>query len=553
MPADADAALARTQRIEAVERALHLRLCPDDPDQVLHHLLQGVLHLIRILAAGAAIEGLDGPPRGLLYLPRIDRTALPGLGELRRELAGALSKDDDVRERVAAEAICSVDAGRALARGKQARHVRHLRVPVDPHAAHDVMGCRTDLHRLRGDVEVSKLLELVVHARQLLLDVLGPVRNPRLDPGDVEEHAAVRAAPAGFDLPHDAAAHVVTRQELRRSSGGLVALGVAPSLFLVVRGLRSIILGDLVEHEPAALAVPEDAAFAAHRFGDENASNARRPDHTGWMELDELHVHQLRAGVIGECMAVARVLPAVAGDLVGAAHAAGREDHRFGLEQLEASALALVAERADHAVVVLEQRDDRALHVHVDPLVDAVILQRADHLESGAVADVGQPRIPVAAEIPLKDPAVAGPIEHRAPRLELADAIRRFLRVQLRHAPVVHVLAAAHRVGEMDLPVVPIVDVRQGGRDATLGHHGVGFPEERLADEADGDAGSRRLDGRPQPRAAGADDEHVVFVGLVLGHQKILMSDPTPIEQSRTYRSLKPTVNRLVQAHTTWW
>jgi hypothetical protein len=28
------------------------------------------------------------------------------------------------------------------------------------------------------------------------------------------------------------------------------------------------------------------------------------------------------------------------------------------------------------------------------------------------------------------------------------------------------------------------------------------------------------------------------------------MSDHTPIEQRRTYRSLKPTVNRLAQAHT---
>ena len=552
MPADADAALARTQRIQAVERPLHLRLCSHDPDQIMHHVLQGVLHLIRILAARAAIEGLDRPPGGLLQLLRVDRTALPALCELRRELAGMLSEDEDVRERVTAEAIRPVDAGRALARGKQAGHRRHLRVAVDPHPAHDVVGCRTDLHGLLGDVEVGKLLELVVHAGQLFLDVLGPVRDPRLDPGDVEEHAAVRTAPAGFDLPHDAAAHVVACQQLRRPPGGLVALGVAPALFLVVRGLRSIILGDLLEHEPAALAVPEDAALAAHRFGDENASDARRPDHAGWMELDELHVHQLRARVIGERVAVARVFPAVARDLVGAAHAAGRENHRFGLEQLEPSALALVAERADHAAVVLEQRDDRALHVHVDPLVDAVILQRADHLESGAVADVGQPRIPVAAEIPLKDPAVAGPIEHRAPRFELADTVGCFLRVQLRHAPVVHILAAAHRVGEMDLPVVPVVDVRQRGRNASLGHHRVGFSEQRLADEADGDAGSRRLDGRPQPRAACADDEHVVFVGLVVGHQKILRSDHTPIEQSRTYRSLKPTVNRLVQAHTMW-
>ena len=267
------------------------------------------------------------------------------------------------------------------------------------------------------------------------------------------------------------------------------------------------------------------------------------------MELDELHVHQIRAGVVGERVAVAGVLPAVAGDLEGAADAARREHDRLGLEELEAPALALVAERADDAVAVLEQRDDRALHVHVDALMDAVVLQRADHLQAGAVADVRQPRIAVAAEVALQDFPVLRPIEHRAPRLELADAVGRFLRVQLRHAPVVHVLAAAHRVGEMDLPVVAIVDVGQRGRDAALGHHGVRFSEQRLADEPDGDAGRRGLDRRSQSRAARADDQHVVFVGLILRHQKILTSDHTPIEHRRTYRSAKPTAHRLHHAH----
>ena len=241
------------------------------------------------------------------------------------------------------------------------------------------------------------------------------------------------------------------------------------------------------------------------RFGDENAPDARRPDHAGRMELDELHVHQLRAGVVGERVAVAGVFPAVARDLVGAADAAGRQHDRLRAKQLEAAALALVAERAGDAVAVLEQRDDRALHVHVDALVDAVILQRADHLEAGAVADVGQPRIAVAAEVALQDASVLRPIEHRAPRFELADAVGRFLRVQLRHAPVVHVLAAAHRVGEMDLPVVAVVDVGQRGGDAALGHHRVRLAEERLADEADRDAGGGGLDRRPQPRSACAD------------------------------------------------
>ena len=203
-------------------------------------------------------------------------------------------------------------------------------------------------------------------------------------------------------------------------------------------------------------------------------------------------------------------------------------------KQLEAPALALVAERADDAVAVLQQRDDRALHVHVDALVDAVILQRADHLEAGAVADVGQARIAVAAEVALEDAAVLRAVEHRAPGLELAHAVGRFLRVQLGHAPVVHVLAAAHGVGEVDPPVVAVVDVGQRRGDAALGHHRVRLAEQRLADQPDRDAGRRRLDRRPQARAAGADHQHVVLVRLIVGHHKILQSDQTPIEHSRT-------------------
>ncbi len=166
----------------------------------------------------------------------------------------------------------------------------------------------------------------------------------------------------------------------------------------------------------------------------------------------------------------------------------------------EAAALAVVAEGARRrGRRPCRSVSDRALHVHVDALVDAVVLQRADHLEAGAVADVRQPRIRVAAEVALQDPAVRGAVEDRAPGLELAHALGRLLGVQLRHAPVVDVLAAAHRVGEVDLPVVAVVDVGQRRRDAALGHDGVRLAEQRLADEADRDARRRRP---RSPRAA---------------------------------------------------
>src|SRR6185503_8162219 len=107
-------------------------------------------------------------------------------------------------------------------------------------------------------------------------------------------------------------------------------------------GLRLVVVRNVVEHEPASLAVLEDASFAAHAFGDENPAHTRRPDHPGRMELDELHVDELGAGAVGERVPVAGPFPAVAGDLVGAADAAGGEDDRLRREHMEAAALAVV-------------------------------------------------------------------------------------------------------------------------------------------------------------------------------------------------------------------
>ena len=76
------------------------------------------------------------------------------------------------------------------------------------------------------------------------------------------------------------------------------------------------------------------------------------------------------------------------------------------------------------------------LHVDIDSLMYPVILQCSNHLEPGAIAHVRQSRIFVAAEIPLQNAAILRAIENRAPRLELAHTIWRFLRVQLGHPPI---------------------------------------------------------------------------------------------------------------------
>src|ERR1700676_5289097 len=110
-------------------------------------------------------------------------------------------------------------------------------------------------------------------------------------------------------------------------------------------------------------------------------------------------------------MSVAGIFPTIAGDLEGAADAASGENHRSRAEHVEPAALAIVSKGADHAFSVLEENDDGVLHKDVEAEMNSVVLQSANHLEAGAVADVGQARIAVSAEIALQDTAVGGAVE----------------------------------------------------------------------------------------------------------------------------------------------
>src|SRR5215468_1013041 len=72
----------------------------------------------------------------------------------------------------------------------------------------------------------------------------------------------------------------------------------------------------------------------------------------------------------------------------------------------------------------------------MNSLMNSMVLQCADHLQPGAIADVSEPRITMSTEISLENASVFCAIEHCAPCLELAHAVGRFLRVQFSHAPL---------------------------------------------------------------------------------------------------------------------
>ena len=175
LPVTPDLGGARLQLLHALERPLHLVLAADDADQVLHHVLQLVLDLER--AAGVARRARTAPAPSLTAASTCSASsaALAGvlLGVLGGVLAGALAEHEQVGQRVAAQPVGAVDARRRTRRRRTApaRATSACRRPRARRPSRSGWSGPTSIG-VRGDVEVRQLLELVVHLRQLLLDVL---------------------------------------------------------------------------------------------------------------------------------------------------------------------------------------------------------------------------------------------------------------------------------------------------------------------------------------------------------------------------------------------
>src|SRR6476660_9947275 len=131
---------------------------------------------------------------------------------------------------------------------------------------------------------------------------------------------------------------------------------------------------------------------------------------------------------------------------------------------------------------------------------------------------MSEARIAMTAKIALKNSTIRSTIEDRPPAFQFADAFGRFLGMQFSHAPVVDVLAAAHRVGKVHLPIVALIDVGEGRGHAPLGHNRMRLAEQGLADKTNFDSRGRGLNGRAQSRTASANNEHVVFESFVVSH-----------------------------------
>src|SRR6266705_4342803 len=123
VPLDADLRGPHLELVQLGQRLAHLLGGTDQPDQVVHALLELLVQRVRVLAA-LDVERRERGRRGRvdLVLPDGRVAATEARYVLGRADPRAASEDEQVRQRVAAETVRAVHATRDLAGREKARH-----------------------------------------------------------------------------------------------------------------------------------------------------------------------------------------------------------------------------------------------------------------------------------------------------------------------------------------------------------------------------------------------------------------------------------------------
>ena len=114
----------------------------------------------------------------------------------------------------------------------------------------------------------------------------------------------------------------------------------------------------VMRHKPFTRLVGQNAAFAAHGFGNQRARQVRRMGDAGRVVLEGIDIAQFRADTVSHYQAVcSRAIVVGSGKTlqVQASAAAGCQDHGFGVNQYQRAFFLIVQNRADAAAVFVRQ------------------------------------------------------------------------------------------------------------------------------------------------------------------------------------------------------
>ena len=360
-------------------------------------------------------------------------------------------------------------------------------VIVGRDAAHVVVHGRQHRNRLLGHVDAGKDARTLGDAGQLLMDHFGP------EMGQVEQNVVlVLADTAAFaDFNRHRARHHVARCQV-----------------LVMRRVAF--------HETFAVRVAQNAAFAAHAFGDQAAGTVD----AGRVELHELHVLQGETRARGETGAIARTSVRRRCAEIRAAIAAGREHDAVCAEQMQLPRRHVEREHTTAGAAAIEDQIEREIFDHELRIVrERLLIQRVQHRVAGAVGrGAGTLRRRAfavarshAAKRALIDLAFFGARERHTVVFELDHRSRRVLAHVLDRVLIAEPVRALDRVVEVVAPVV-IAHIAERGGNAALRRDRVRARRKNFGQTDGLQAFRGESEGRAQARAAGANDDHIVFV-----------------------------------------
>ena len=318
------------------------------------------------------------------------------------------------------------------------------------------------------------------------------------------------------------------------------------------RGREILDGGRVPLHEALAGGVAQDRALAAGALGQQNAQTGQ----TGRVELVELHVLQRKSLAEHDAHPVAGQRVGVRRGLEHLAGAAGGEDDRLGVEDVDLAGGQFVGNRAGAYGTVIGLRhhdvEDVELVEELDALLDAVLVQGLQDHVAGAVGGVAGPAdgglaviAGMAAEATLVDAALGRAVERQAHLLQIEHRVDGFLAHDLGGVLVDQVVAALDGVEGVPFPVV-VLDIGQRGAHAALGRAGVRARRVELGQH--GRAGALgRFDGGAHSGPAGTHDHYVVSVELHNApYQPVMVGSKVKITKVPT-----PSVSRTEAASST--
>ena len=164
------------------------------------------------------------------------------------------------------------------------------------------------------------------------------------------------------------------------------------------------------------------------------------------MELDHLHIHELRAGLVGQGDAVAGAAQRRCSAAVDPAEAAGRQYHRPGADVEKAAFPQVIGDDAVARPVRYRKGLYDGLVVGDDAGHEELLVEGVQNSLAGNVPCKDGPRMGCAGEFSHVEPAIGLPAERRPHRVHPQDRFRGLSAEDLHGGLFVKVIACLDRV-----------------------------------------------------------------------------------------------------------